>query len=290
MTVDELIVEVYENLGEPTYLSPYNGSGVLDASVAGYQTILRWVNQAIRAIATWKDRVSGRQFRYVPFLKEKFGKPVSGVFQVTSVSTPTVLVTDCTWGNPVGVTLRVGEESRVVVQGGAGVLEVGKPLSVTPSVGVEVTLRYPFVDVAEEGIIDTVQVRDEMTGVTLEKAPKGEVYLDTRHVWATPTSWYRAGMGIVGLNTTPSDERWYRVVAYQVPSVQGGGTGGSPLPPQFDGAIVLYATGLGFLRMQEMTAKYSVLQDFEAFMRSTQSQEDVQGRMENGILWIVGEE
>jgi hypothetical protein len=54
-TVEDMVIEVYENLGESTDLNPYGLTyGTVDLTTAGAQRLLKWLNQAYRKVCNTK--------------------------------------------------------------------------------------------------------------------------------------------------------------------------------------------------------------------------------------------
>lgn len=288
MTVAEIIEEVYENLGEPTNLNPYTGAGALDPNSSGYQSILRWINMGIRAVATWKDRQTGRVFRYLPFSRDVFVQPRFYTIGIIATSTTDTLYTNNVVLGLEGSVLLYGSDvRRIVYSDVSGVIRLGAPLTTAPTVGQTVEVREAFLRIpSSRDFVDVLKVVDESTGEELEKGERGEFFYTTRGEVGVPSEWQRGGDRVY-LNYTPMEQRWYRLVCYVLPDEVEVETEEPAIPPQFHRGVVIYATALGFARMQEMAAKYSTMQDFEQFMRTTQTQEDIQGRLDNGIQWIM---
>ena len=74
MTLDELILEVFDNLGRSTTLSPLDRldeNDTLNPDLWGYKKLQAWINQGYKAITTWRTP-NGRFYRHKDMVNRKY--------------------------------------------------------------------------------------------------------------------------------------------------------------------------------------------------------------------------
>jgi hypothetical protein len=85
-TVSDMIIEVYENLGESTDLLPYSSTyGVVDLTTPGAQKLLKWVGRAYRKVAN-TQLSDGTFVRFRSLERKQFF--TQNVVQATVVASP----------------------------------------------------------------------------------------------------------------------------------------------------------------------------------------------------------
>lgn len=89
MTLDEMILEVFDNLGRPTDVSPLDeldDNSTINPSLQGYRQLRNWVNQGYKAITTWRTP-NGRFYRQRDMIDRKYVQ--WGPHELTSHNTDT---------------------------------------------------------------------------------------------------------------------------------------------------------------------------------------------------------
>lgn len=74
MTLDQLIIEVFDNLGRPTDLTPLDqldDNDSINSSLPGYKQLQRWINLGYEAVTKWRTP-NGRFFRSRDMVKRKY--------------------------------------------------------------------------------------------------------------------------------------------------------------------------------------------------------------------------
>jgi len=287
MTVEEIIREVHLQLGEPTNWNPYDATGAIDVTTLGYQTYLRWINQGIYTIATWREVVEMRPIRFLGYRHDLFLQAPRSTFTTDVGSTESTIVIVGSATGWEGARIQWGEEERTIVQASGSSFLLNQGFSSAPGSGETVTVGFPELRLpAEERYIEVLRVRDDTNGTFLPKVSKWE---DFEAGFGTPTKWKRGGR-VIHLDAIPDEEIWYRVTVFALPE-RVTAPGDTPqLPAQFHPALVLYCLQWGYSAMQETSMKYSISQDFRALMRSLQTPEHVQGLLDDGyVLMVEGE-
>jgi hypothetical protein len=84
--VSDMIIEVFENLGESTDLNPYGATyGVVDLTTSGAQKLLKWLNRSYRKVCS-SQLADGTFVRFRSLERKVFFQPT--VVQATVVATP----------------------------------------------------------------------------------------------------------------------------------------------------------------------------------------------------------
>jgi hypothetical protein len=68
MTLQEMIIELFEQLGDDTTLDPYDGAGVFDLTTAGATRCMNWINYGYEAVSSWRLR-DGELVRFTSMFK-----------------------------------------------------------------------------------------------------------------------------------------------------------------------------------------------------------------------------
>lgn len=283
MTVGEMVIEVFEQLGEPSDINPLDGTGAVDAASYGYGRILMSLNAGQRAIASWKDPSTGHLFRF----RSCFGQRIvqTNFIQATLATNGTVdsfvLPTGTYANNSLrGQIAKIGNETRLVVANTGTTVVVAPSFTNAPVSGDAVAIYRRWVEIGEIGsIIDVMKVYDVEGATELEHAAKIDGFLTSMTEIQTPSSWYRSGDKIL-FDTAPAERRWYMLETYELPAAMVNPTDEPTLPEQFHYGIVLWALAWGFSRMIDVSKKRSLQSDFNLFMRSTASELDLSGERE----------
>ncbi len=74
MNLDEMLIEVFNNLGRPTNISPLDrldDNDSLNPDLWGYKQLQAWINQGYKAITTWRTP-NGRFYRQRDMINRKY--------------------------------------------------------------------------------------------------------------------------------------------------------------------------------------------------------------------------
>lgn len=74
MTLNQMIIEVFDNLGRPTDVSPLDeldDDSTINSSLPGYQKLQQWINLGYEAITKWRTP-GGKFYRHNDMIKRKF--------------------------------------------------------------------------------------------------------------------------------------------------------------------------------------------------------------------------
>lgn len=268
MTAGALIQKAWEELGEPSDLSP---------ATVGVPKLLEAVNDAQDVVAQWIDN-RGRKC-YFREMEGSFQFPsvvLTGTFDIeasgTSVTLPGTVVASL--GRFVRWVLTVGSESRdvlaSVVTGGRNVLTVSEAFSV-PLLAATFSLgkrEYHFtgldaLDTDGVRVVEVNRIFDIATGSQLTIAPSAEHL--TTIASGTPSVWRHRNSGIV-FDVAPTAERYYLAHVMRLPNKVNEQTDELDLPDAFMQAILLRIVWWGYRRMQDFQAAYSTKKDFEELM------------------------
>lgn len=285
MTVQELMIEVYESSGDYSDLYIYDESGNFDITTDGAVRLLRILNWAQRAVVTWKDLVTGRQLRFKQFYEEAY---VQGevVNETVPDSTSTVDKVSYTTSKADdfynGYVLAVDSQERLVVDSDSSYLYVGQSLDSAPTSGTSITLHPRYVTIPTiENMIDILEVIDlEEGGSRLDWREKGDVPSSGLFSTEQPSSWRRVASKIY-FQAGIDEDRWFQLIAYKSPDNLTSASEEPVIPPQFHYAMVLWALAWAFDRQQDTQMGYSMRRKFHEFMRTTQSEYDIESVTRN---------
>lgn len=269
MTTGEILTQSWKLLGEPSDLNPNTTQGRL--------YLLQGVNEAIRAVASYKDKVTGSFFRYNQFRDELYlsFSVYSGTAQAGS-TVNTVIISSIPSGETdiSGSTIKIGSESRVIVSNTGVTCQVEEPFSNDPT-GEDYTLHLRWVNIPETvDFIELLKVEDIDNQTPLNPSPKYDTYLTNLGETGSPTEWYRIGRRLY-FNLCPDEDFNIRVWYYRMPRTVSVDTNVPELPSNFHFGIVIWTTYWGYMWMQEPTEAYAAQRRFADFMRTTKNQLEV---------------
>lgn len=285
MTVEELVREVYDLLGEPVDIDPYQSDRTtIDTSSTGWTKILRALNQAVTAIATYKEPT--RPYRHFRFRNYFNWQDVS--YSATSDTLDSAISAgDFTAAFDAsgtadalnGYALKVGSELRTIIDDdGAGNVTVNKAFSQAHASGAAISYapRYLTITITGNRFFEVLRVYDYENERVLAPAERDESFLRLFNTYGEARKWFYRN-GKIWLDTVQFDEqRYFRVEFYTLPETLTATSDTPALPENFHWAIVLWAAGWGFARTYgDEASKYSYRKEFEQFMVSRQLETDV---------------
>ena len=269
MTAGILIQRVWEELGEPSDLSP---------ATVGVPKMLDAVNDAQDVVAQWIDN-RGRKcffreledsFRFSTLVENgTFTDEALGV----TVTLPATVAESL--GRYQGWVLVVGSDVRDVVSsavtGGRNVLTLASALTAGILTGETFTLAkreyhltgVDALDVDEMRIVEMVRVFDVETGIQLDEAASADQMMTPTS--GTPGLWRHRGSGLV-FDAAPPVSRTYIVHVVRLPTRVLEQTDVLDLPDAFCQAVMMHVVKWGYRRMQDFQAAYATKKDFEDLM------------------------
>jgi hypothetical protein len=308
MTINDMVIELYEILGKPSFLNPLDPadtSTILPTS-DGAIRLIRILSWAQNQVVSWKDGSFTQRFVIW-----------SGSFQKTFLECPKYEMTSEAGSqdnrlifSPATRALHLDNgvarrfdgmyalvrpvtgtpEAREIMVDDGNDLIVSPPFTVdTDSVTVEI---HPIgYELPEKNRLRSVQqVYMQNTGAQLERAPREERFISADPEIGDPTQYFTKGK-VLYLNRVPDmsesdyDEGYFlKVVAELMPyPLSEMGIDEEPeIPPQFHWGIILWALGWGHGLMQEETKRAVYQDEFRKFMRETIGELDMQDHLHDG--------
>ena len=303
-TLELLMDEIWQHIGEPTDLDPDT-----DVSYSG-SPLLMWVcNEAQRRIAAWKDPANGRQIRIRSLISDMYfaSKYYSGDTLDADGTTTTVVLpnTDVVGGAATydncynGWVLQVNNENRIITDydGASYTATVHEAYSTAPATDDDYLLCKNFYYLmpsthdwvslyitspattdltrATGNLLEVLKIVDLTNEVELEKARGSYFPLTGLTSPGDPSMWWRVGNKI--LFDVPQDSAIsFYMEYYRSPLDMAGNSSEPEIPEQYHYAIVLWGMWWGFNRQQDYQAAWAKKQDWIEFLRSTKSEYDVE--------------
>lgn len=305
MTLREIVIEIFEALGEPSDLDFWlsrpttTSEGTIDTSSPGWRRLVRVVNQATLALANWKWP-SGRLIR-MRFTED-----------IASFSTSSITSTLSTISENIGIvspeipesfigSLVIGQTSgfRAVLSWVVGTTVQFSRMSGTPSPGETirvVTREYRFGNSAGSGIIPVKMTKGAPItvvevrlgdGTPIEETPESDRFMVPEMTETTPTGFYRVKGGFL-FDRWPKDGLEFLVRYQRQPCpLSGEDEEEEPeIPIQYHYGIVLWGIWWGLRRNEESNDAYAVRKDLEDFMAKVRSEDEYLEDLVDGQIKI----
>lgn len=309
MTLQEMIQEVWEALGEPTDLNPYS-AGSVDLSTAGAVRLRTALNLGQRAVAHWKDPQNGKRLRF----RQLWG---DGYFQNTVLSLTPAAQVGAGTTEYLDVTVSTASTDRFngwVLDVDSEQSHIVKTQYVNPTTlrlypatsldnastnyeastaymrknfsflfpagsthawtGDHIVLPSGDANLHQGDALEVVKVYDMTNEVELPEATRGERFILSSDEIGDPGMWYKYGHRLY-FDKAPEEKDWYRYEYYRDPQEMTALTDSPEIPETYHWGIVLWAIEWGYRRSGESGEKYSNKRDFQDFMRSVSSIWDV---------------
>jgi hypothetical protein len=294
MTVQEAIVEVFERLGEPSDL-PIETNGNFNIGAFGSVRILAALNRAQDYVATYKvpSTSNGRPivFRSLVASTRFEFTVVSGTLPTqTDTTFKTILLPSALLSSAAGrfnrwIAVFDDAEPRKVMRhtlvAGVGTLVLDVPLGADASAKtlklyqVEYGLGSGTDYISVVRPIEVIRVIDMLSHSELPCSAE-ELHWSAASI-GIPSTFAKRGTGIVFDCACSDATRTFEIDYLVYPTYASVATASlSLLPSAFHDAIVLWAIHWGYQRMMETTAAYAAKRDFEDYMRTLQTQIDVE--------------
>jgi hypothetical protein len=295
MTVEDLVVEVFELIGESSDLEIYTpGTTTVSLSMVGTIKILKWINRAYKRIVNWKFP-NGSQVRFPIQSGELFFKTlvISGTVASSPTSSTVTLDTMVSWeddrynGYIIEITagLGVGQVRLIVDFGTPRTATVDRVWDTAPDGTSTYSLykreyffREPLAFDAGDNIMLSpvtqiaaiLKISDPSGSFDLQQGGRLENYAGSLLVHGNPTSYLPLGASIV-FDVAPDTEKWYRLEYSKIPNDLTVLTDRPLIPESFHEALLLYAQWIALRRSQEWGGAYATKKDIEDIMSSLKS-------------------
>ncbi len=314
MTVQDILTEVYENIGEPSDLLPFTTPGdasTFDITISGSQRLLKWLNRAEQVISNWKFR-DGRILRFRNLFTNTYFQSYvySGTLTAGTASTITlpfgVSVYDNVYnGWIVEITDGTGEGQKrfiIAYDGDTLTATVHKAWDTTPdntsvvslyknfekfllSTDVESAYHIPLSATSEMCAI--LKVRDLENEEDLVPRERGQFFTANLTESGIPTTYWEYGNSLY-FDLAIDEVRSYEIKYVKYPEVLLTASQIPEIPIPFHEALSMWCTGNGHKRNRDAQLAYSVKRDLIDFMETMREARDLKMEMENGYL-ILGD-
>ena len=276
MTAGEIIDLAWQETGRATTLDP--------STTNGADLTLKYYNLAQKKVAAWKDKVTGRQFKFKDYYEEVYEKNVISEGTVQGGSdTNTVIIETSDLQTPteslVGAVIEVNGEKKVIISNSAETCTVDSAYSTDPT-GETYTLYRKWIDITlPENFLEINRVEELETKRRLSIFNPQNTGLSNLKLAGTPARYRRVGQRLY-FDIAGDEERVYRLIHYVLPPDATATTDVSELPETMEEAIKLYLQKLMYDYMQEHDMAYAQYNAFVDFMRTTQNEYDVENFMD----------
>lgn len=311
MNLQELIIELYEQMGEPSDLDPYDDTDTFDISTDGAVRAIRILNNGQTAIAMWRfpsgtiHRV--RELEDTVFFKTRV---VSGTAQGGGSDTITLAsgsgsVVDQYKSWIVRITGGTGEgQTRLIISfdESSQQCEVNEDWDVVPDATSEYELYkalYQFVDpsspVADQNIpvspyneiLAMMSLTDVKNRHRLHPVERTNTFSSLVLTYGTPSAFYEMNGGIK-FDVAADNKRTYAIDYVKQPKELSASDDVPEMPEQYHLAIVMWGVWWYYRMKQESGAAYAAKRDLDDFMGRIQSQDSRRWDRAEGHITIKG--
>lgn len=311
MTLEELMVEFYEQMGEPTDIEPRNDSEVFDLTEESAQRSRRILNNGQTAIAMW---------RFPNGTIHKIRELEGTLFFKTTVLSGTAQN-----GGPDTITLAAGSGSvadqykgwLVKITGGTGEgqlrlilsfdesnqqCEVDEDWDTVPDTTSEYELYkalYQFVDPSNtisgqnipispvDQILTMYAITDVKSQIRLYPVERTDTLSAFIKSHGIPSAFYEQNGG-VKFNVAVDERRPYAIDYVKMPKALVDKDDVPEMPEQYHMAIVMWATWWYYRMKQESGAAYAAKRDLDDYLGRIQSQDSRKYDRMDGRMSVEG--
>lgn len=314
MTVQDILTEVYENIGEPSDLLPFTTAGdptTFDITLSGAQRLLGWLNRAQQVISNWKFR-DGRLLRFRNLFSSLYfqsyvytGTLTAGTSSTVTFPSGASLYDDVYNGWIVEITAGTGvgqvrliidydgdsltatvHEDWTTIPDSTSVVSVYKGFEkFLLSTDVEATFNIPVSATSE--MCSILKVHDLKNKVDL--VPRERVNFFTTSVTEkdTPTTYWEYGNTLY-FNSPIDEVRSYEIKYVKYPTNLTLASDIPEIPIPFHEALSMWCTWNGHKRNRDAQLAYSVKRDLIDFMETMRESREFQMEFEYGYL-VLGD-
>jgi hypothetical protein len=267
--------------GTPTSLDPRDDVTIRPKTgETSRTTLLRYLNLAYRTISVWRDKVTGKLFRWRGHSEEVFLTPRWDIGTCDTGSSTTAVVVAVGSLTDVAEDLRgayvtVGSETRVVISNVGITLQVDRAFSADVT-GEVYTLKRKWLQLATgTNIFEVLQVNDVENRRQLKLQPEWDYSLSRYGQVGEPNQYRRKGLRVY-FEQMPETQKLYQIIYHRYPEAFVLDTDESELPGAVDEALSMYLEKLIYEHTQEhgfATARYNAFVDR---MRTVISEYDIE--------------
>jgi hypothetical protein len=319
MTVQEMLLWVYVDSGEPSDLCPFDIPGdesTFNLTRLESQKLLLLLNAAYRRVATWRLR-NGRQFYHQNlFCREYLRLRAPLLSDVLAATSDTITLVGLTLNTPrmfnkwlVRVTEGpgLGEEKFVinsVVDTGNSLLTLDSDWEVTPDATSKVELVRNFVRLVSPDstepiddynmkldpvstLQDILKIRDMDNATDLQRVDNMDAFTSNVRVAGIPSQFKKFGQEI-WFDTLVAENRTYEFLFIRQPEKLVEATQIPALTEPFHQAIVLWAVHDVQRRNQDLQGSFMTRKELTDLMETIYIQGSADMLMEQGGITVYG--
>lgn len=264
MTVQQMIIEVFENSTENTELDPYT-AGAFDIASAGAVKCLGYLNRAYEFVCSYKEQ-RGRPLRFEE-LKAVTRFQTQQVEGTAQVSTTTTLVLEAgssavdDYYNGWVVKLDGGTgsgEYRIIMDydGATTTATVNRAWTTAPDATTTYDIYKNFYTLSDLGIspqerlFGVLKCYDLNTRLELDYGSRADNYIFNLETNQTPSEYVFKRDQLI-FNYPLDEVRWYEIEYYTLPADLAGADDSPVIPESFHMALVWYANYIDALKMDD---------------------------------------
>lgn len=318
MTVQELIVLVYEEIGEDSDLCPYttiDNPTTFDISTSGAQKILGYLNRALQRIAHWRFR-DGSLLRFRGLMKQVYlTAKDSFETDITESSSTTVTVNGLDpdadnefTGWIIEITNGPGVGQKRIITSGALIrseitLTVHKQWDTIPVLGNTCKLyknffdmlasstlpfhQYHFIIDPINSISDIIKIRDIETGDDLERGDYTDMFSANVLVDGIPSQYKVYGNRII-FDVALKSRRTYEILYIANPAVLSTASQLPGIPIAYHEVLAQWATFRLRKRNQDFAGSYAEKRDIIDAMEALRREGEFDTELESGGMVVWG--
>lgn len=311
MTVEDMMTEIWESIGEPSDIDPTDSSGSIDSSTDGFARILKWINRGYNRIWNWRFR-DGTLLRFsAQYATKNFqgvvysGTAVSGSAAGIVLPSGTYQSSD-DYYNDWLIYLHSGTgsgQTRYVADyaGSSRNVIPAEDFSTAPDSDTQFSLykrHMKFLVAGATGVTDNIdldpkedlftvlKVVDLVDEQELAEGLRTDSYAGSRTEYGTPSTYYVYGDTLY-FDIALDEGRWYQLEYLKQPS-ELTSTGDSPdIPSIWHEGILLYAVWWGQRLQEDFTNAYATKRDLIDFMETTKQSGEMQYERTLGSLEVI---
>jgi len=293
MTVNELINNVYFDVGEPTDIDPTD-----PLNPTGLAWFVTAMNKAMDNVVTWKGYQGRSRSNFKDYITKTYVKNVQGTSTVDDITADglNIQLTTAPFSIVEGDFLTFGSEARLIysVAGTevwiaeaftSPIYDVGEAEPST--IGVSQTLLAP----TTTRQVEYLWVENVQDGEKLDRARKIESNISDLESIGAPTSWRRQGKKIE-FDTVPDDVYVWRVWYYRLPTLvtvaDYAAMEDFDLPEEFHQACSCFLESLVYRHMQETDESVAAYRRFENLMKTTVGAWERERFLDGGVVFKMG--
>ena len=308
MTVEEMIIEVWEASGRFSDLNPYNDpptNNTFDLTTSGAQRILNYLNRGYMAVTSWKYP-NGRQIRFPINYSKIYFTATSKTVTIDSV--PSHIVLDASTPVPAddaynGWFLETADGQRRIISDSVAATDaiyVSKAFDTAPSAGEDLTLyhhQFKLLPGANAESPDNITVdfvsnfiapeviHDLTNQRTLYLSPDKWSMIAQRTGYGTPSTFFWDQQSI-WFDVAPDSDIVYEMEYRRVPPALAATTDEPQIPEPWHTPVIYWALHEVYRRHQESTEAWAVKQDLNDMMRQILTPDELVYDKMDGIMEV----